>query len=83
MGALSGYILNVMMSAMYITLYLRMKDNSGFSYAAAWLKGVGTFLISMFCFLHFSDNGWLLSMCVVTAVLDFVYIAMFKKWAKR
>jgi len=82
MGAISGYILNVMMSAMYITLYLRMKDKSGFSYTSAWLKGVGTLLISVFCFLHFGNNGWLLSMCLVTAVLDFVYIGWFKKWAK-
>jgi hypothetical protein len=34
---------------------------------------VGTILISVFCFLHFSD-GFLLSMCVITGLLDVTYI---------
>lgn len=76
MGALSGYVLNVMMSALYIPLLLRRHGDEAFSYAAAWCKGIGTLLISVFCFLHFTD-GLLLSMCVVTAVLDAAYIGFF------
>jgi hypothetical protein len=72
MGAYSGYILNVMMSALYIPLLLRMRDKP-FSQLAAWCKGVGTFLISIFCYLKFEDP-FLISMCVVTTLLDVIYI---------
>ncbi|MFL5754110.1 MAG: hypothetical protein ACJ76F_11930 [Bacteroidia bacterium] len=75
MGANSGYILNVMMSALFITLFLRMKQPQSFSLLSAWFKGVGTILITIFCFLHFKD-GFLLSMCIVTGILDIIYISM-------
>ena len=75
MGANSGYVLNVMMSALYIPLLLRQHSTYYFSKLAGWSKGVGTFLITIFCFLHFKD-GFLLSMCVVTTILDLIYIIM-------
>ena len=75
MGANSGYVLNVMMSALFITFYLRMDEPNRFSPYSAWFKGVGTILITVFCFLHFTD-GFLLSMCVVTGILDVFYIAL-------
>ncbi len=73
MGAYSGYILNVMMSALYIPLLLRMRSVGKFSRLAAWCKGVGTLLISIFCVLKFQDP-FLISMCVVTTFLDAIYI---------
>lgn len=76
MGAYSGYLLNILISALYITQALRINDWTLFSYPTAWCKGVGTLLISVFCFLHFTD-GFLLSMCIVTAMLDGVYIYLF------
>jgi hypothetical protein len=72
-GVYSGYILNVMMSAMYIPMLLRLGDSQQFSKWAGWLKGVGTLLITVFCFLRYTD-GFLLSMCGVTALLDAGYI---------
>lgn len=78
MGANSGYILNVMMSAMYIPLLLRLRTSQHFSTAAAWFKGGGTFLITIFCFLKFTDP-FLLSMCVVTTVLDALYIYLISR----
>jgi hypothetical protein len=78
-GVYSGYILNVMMSAMYIPFLLRMKNSQPFSIRAAWFKGVGTLFITVFCFLKYSD-GFLLSMCIVTTLLDawYIYIIMKK-----
>lgn len=73
MGANSGYVLNVMMSGLFITLFLRMQQFHSFSFLSAWFKGVGTVLITVFCFLHFRD-GFLLSMCIVTTLLDIAYI---------
>jgi hypothetical protein len=78
MGANSGYILNIMMSGLFITLYLRMAEFQNYSYLSAWLKGVGTILITVFCFLHFSD-GFLLSMCIITGILDVIYIYFLHK----
>lgn len=78
MGAYSGFILNLLISALYITLYLRMGNRALFSLPAAWAKGLGTGLISVFCFLHFTD-WFLLSMCLVNALLDAVYIYIFTK----
>ncbi len=75
MGAYSGYVLNVLMSALYLPLLLR-ENIRLLSEVNAWLKGVGTALISVFCFLHFKD-WYLLSMCVVTGVLDASYILLF------
>ena len=72
-GVYSGYIINVMMSALYIPMLLRLGDSQQFSKWAGWLKGVGTLLISVFCLLKYND-GFLLSMCAVTALLDAVYI---------
>jgi hypothetical protein len=72
-GVYSGYIINVMMSALYIPMLLRLGDSQQFSKWAGWLKGVGTLLITVFCLLKYND-GFLLSMCGVTALLDAVYI---------
>lgn len=82
MGAYSGYLLNILISALYITQALRLNNWTLFSYPAAWCKGIGTLLISVFCFLHFTDP-FLLSMCVVTAILDGVYIVLFTRQSTR
>jgi hypothetical protein len=81
MGAYSGYILNLLISALYIPLALRLNWVS-FSYPAAWCKGVGTLLISVFCFLHFTDR-FLLTMCVLTGILDGLYIYLFASQHRR
>ena len=72
-GVYSGYILNVMMSGLYISLFLRTNFKPLMSKKGAWCKGVGTLLISIFCFLRYNE-GFLLSMCIVNTILDFVYI---------
>ena len=78
MGAYSGYVLNVMMSAMYIPLLLKEVNAFPFSKYAAWFKGVGTLFIGVFCFLKFEDR-FLLSLCLITSILDFVYIYLISK----
>jgi hypothetical protein len=84
MGIYSGIMLNVVMSALYISLYFNLNNRSLFSAPIAWSKGVGTLLISVFSFLHFTD-GFLLSLCVINAVLDgvYIYIVLAKKHEKQ
>ena len=76
MGAYSGYILNVLISLLYLPLYLRLRDAPEgrlFSAPSAWAKAAGNVLINVFCFLHFHD-GFLLSLCVLTSVFDGAYL---------
>jgi hypothetical protein len=82
MGAYSGYILNVMISALYIPLALRLNQWNLFSYPAAWCKAVGNLLINIFCFLHFYD-WFLLSLCVLTTVLDVFYLYLLIMYRKQ
>jgi len=81
-GAYSGFILNIVISGLYIPEFLRLQDKSVFSLPVAWMKGIGTGLISVFCFMHFTD-WFLLSMCIVTAVLDATYIYMFINYSRQ
>ncbi len=75
-GATTGYILNVVMSALYIVLFLGLpRDN--FSYLVAWGKFLGTALISVFCFMVWPDRAFLLTLCVVTFLLDLFYVLIF------
>ena len=78
MGAYSGYILNVMISATYIPLALRLGNWGLFSYPSSWAKAVGNLFINIFCFLHFTD-GFLLSLCVLTTVFDVLFLYLFIK----
>jgi len=75
-GAYSGFILNVIISALYISQFFRLSNPQLFSKPIAWSKGVGTALISVFCFLHFTD-GFLRSLCVLNALLDGLYLYIF------
>ena len=76
MGAYSGYVLSVLMSALFISLLIRKNDITLFSEVNAWLKFLGTLLVTVFCFMHFTD-WFLLSMGVVTAVLDVFYLTFY------
>ena len=79
-GANSGYILNVMMSALYIELVLR-HDIRDFSAVVAWSKGAGTALLSVFNLMVKPDMPFLLTLCLVTLLLDITYVAVF--YARR
>lgn len=74
-GALSGYIINVMMSALYISLVVR-RPTANFSLVVAWSKGLGTGAFSVFNVMVHPEDHFLMMLCFVTAVLDAVYIAM-------
>ena len=82
MGAYSGYILNVMISAMYIPLAFRLKNWTLFSYGASWAKAVGNLLINLFCFIHFSD-WFLFSLCILTTVFDVIFLVIFTNYRQK
>ncbi len=75
-GAISGYILNVMMSALYIQLLLQ-HDVRDFSELVAWSKMIGTALLSIFNLMVKGDDLFLMSLCAITLLLDLAYIALY------
>lgn len=76
-GAISGYILNTMMSALYVVIILRHGHLYDFSLVVAWSKMLGTALLTAFNFVVQAHNPYLLALCVVTLALDLVYIGLF------
>jgi len=83
-GAISGYILNVMMSALYIVLIVKHADKVNlFSGVVAWSKMLGTALLSVFNFIVRPDDYLLMTLYAVTFVLDVVYIAVYRALKAR
>jgi len=76
-GAISGYILNTMMSALYVVLILRHGHLVDFSLLVAWSKMLGTALLTVFNFVVQPGNPYLLLLCLLTLALDLVYIGIF------
>lgn len=76
-GAISGYILNTMMSALYVVVILRHGQLRDFSLTVAWSKMLGTALLTAFNFIVQPHNPYLLLLCLLTLALDLLYIALF------
>ena len=76
-GAISGYILNTMMSALYLVIILRHGHLYDFSLVVAWSKMLGTALLTVFNFIVQPHNPYLLLLCLLTLALDLVYIGLF------
>lgn len=76
-GAISGYILNVMMSALYVEAIVR-SDPANYSTIVAWSKMLGTALLSVFNAIVRPDDHFLMSLCLITFLLDVVYIILLR-----
>jgi len=81
-GLISGYVLNVIIAALYILLVLRHPNMGDFSDLVAWSKMLGTALASVFCFWVLADKKLLLVMCVACFALDTSYIAVVR-WRRN
>jgi hypothetical protein len=75
-GAYSGYILNVMMSALYILLIVK-SDIADFSAVVAWSKMLGTAVLSVFNVMVRPDSLFLMTLLAVTLILDLFYIFVY------
>jgi hypothetical protein len=78
-GARSAYLVNTNMSAIYILLILNFPNEKALSVSAAWHKMLGTALTSVFCFWAFPKEYFMLTLSVVTFILDLVYIYLVKR----
>jgi len=81
-GMTWGYLVVLLMAALYLVNFLREGDHRKFSYLVAWSKLIGNGFGSGFCFLAYPDVHFLLSLCVITFVLDVAYIVLYH-WRKK
>jgi len=81
-GAISAYMVNAHMSALYILLILKFPAENSLSVSTAWHKMLGTALTSVFCFWAFPTSYFMLTMAVITFVLDITYIYVVTKIKK-
>lgn len=79
LGVVSALIINVVMSSLYIYQILCFPEfrGRGMSRTAAWCKMLGTGTISFVSFFVWPENEFLLTLCVVTFILDMIYIGLY------
>lgn len=82
-GTMSAYLDNVLISGLYIFLFVSHPDKSLFSYSVAWYKMLGTGLISLALVWHWSDNLLLVFLTSVVLLLDVFYIIIFRTHRKN
>jgi hypothetical protein len=83
-GGTSGYILNVLMSALYIILIVQERNElDNFSAVVGWSKMLGTALLSIFNAILVPQMRFLMALCAVTFVLDVIYIVTYHTLAAR
>jgi hypothetical protein len=81
-GAISAYLVNAHMSALYIFLILKFPNEKTLSVSTAWHKMLGTALTSVFCFWAFPKATFMLTMTVITFILDVTYIVIVSYYRK-
>jgi hypothetical protein len=80
-GARSAYLDQLCISFLYIPLMLRQKSLENYSFAAAWLRMLGTGMNTVFMNIHYPDDYFLRLIATVSTVLDCTYIYLF--WMRR
>ena len=78
-GMVSGFIVSVFMSSLYVVVELSDIDPGQYSLLAGWAKLAANGCAAAFCFLTFSADHFLLTLCVITIVLDGLYLVLFRQ----
>lgn len=81
-GTISAYLDNIMISALYIFLFVNQDDKSLFSIQVAWYKMLGTGLISVALVWHWNENYFLMFITTVVLLLDIYYLFIVHKSRK-
>jgi hypothetical protein len=79
LGSNSAYVVNVVMSILYLGLILRMRDTALFSIDIGLLKGIGTGMVTVFVFLAYPENRFVQTLGVITALLDTGYLVVLRQ----
>lgn len=78
-GSNSAYILNLFISGLYPLLFFKMKDPALFSYPVSWAKLVGNGFFTIFLFLYFPKEYFVLTLGVLCFIADSYYLIGFKR----
>ncbi len=78
-GMLSGFMVSVFMSSLYVTIELSDIEPNQYSLVAGWAKLLANSSASAFCVLTYPSNHFLLTLCVITGVLDVTYLLLFRQ----
>lgn len=82
-GANSAYVLNILISLLYVLEILRIEDKSVLNKTAAWTKWWGTAFISIMCAWRWPDNYFVISMSIICFVLDTYYFILFRRFKRQ
>ena len=78
-GAMSAYVAQSFISVLYLLLLLRHHRLVWASYPIAWLKMLGSGLITVFMFIHYPANHYLQSVAGFCLVIDCIYIVIYRQ----
>jgi hypothetical protein len=81
LGSNSAYVINVIMSVLYLQLVFTCPDPKLLSMPVACLKRLGTLMVTVFCFLTY-DNPFTLTLGVICAILDGHYVVLLRRRLK-
>ena len=76
LGATSAYILQVLISVQYITLFFRVRNRSLYSVVGTWARRLGTAIITVGMFMIYPQNHFLQYVGIVCMVLDGIFVAL-------
>ena len=82
-GARSAFPLNLLISFLYIPLFLRKKGEQPFSYLVSWLKAISTTFNVTFLFMHYPNDVFLLSVGPMIWICDVFYIGLHIKYRQE
>ncbi|SDM08174.1 hypothetical protein SAMN05421823_110105 [Catalinimonas alkaloidigena] len=80
-GANSGYLINVILSAQCLLLLAKTAEAHLFSWTVGWSKMLGTGLITVSMFIFYPDNHFVQFLGITCLLLDNFYLYVL--WRKR
>jgi hypothetical protein len=75
-GSVSAYICQFSISILCLVLIIQAKEIKYFSWNIAWIRTVGTALVSVFMFLHYPNNYFVHWLCVWSFICDCTYMGV-------
>jgi hypothetical protein len=84
-GITSAYFISILISSTYIYQLLNFPEyrNRGFDKNVAWSKLMGTFPVSIGCYIHYQGNYFLITMCFLVFIMDAFYLYLFYNYDKQ
>lgn len=76
-GGRSAFLIQLSISFLYVPLMLRQANLENFSYAANWLRALGSALVVVFFYMHYPEDHFLQLIGTVAAIVDGVFLYLF------